>query len=47
MDYQAKRNTDIQEGNPSGSPIALDDFDRWANAVRQQMLDCLQKRQRR
>jgi hypothetical protein len=46
MDAQTKQTIAIQKAEPSGGTIAPDNFDRWAKAVRQQMLDCLQKRSR-
>jgi hypothetical protein len=46
MDDQTQQTIAIQKVEPSGGTIASDNFERWAKAVRQQMLDCLQKRTR-
>lgn len=44
MDPQKKQPTASQKVEPVSSTIASADFERWAKAVRQQMLDCLKKR---
>jgi hypothetical protein len=46
MDDQTQKTIPIQKFELSGGTVALDNFERWAKAVRQQMLDCLQKRTR-
>ncbi len=46
MDDKTQQTIAIQKAEPSGGTIASDNFERWAKAVRQQMLDCLQKRTR-
>jgi hypothetical protein len=47
MDDQTNQTIAIEKAEPSGGTIASDNFERWAKAVRQQMLECLQKRTRR
>ena len=44
MDTQTKQSMAIQKVEPASGTIASADFERWAKAVWQQMLDCLQKR---
>lgn len=46
MDDQTQKAIAIQKAKPSGGTLASDNFELWAKAVRQQMLDCLQKRTR-
>ena len=44
MDSQVKRSMEIPKGETGNGTPASDDFELWAKAVRQQMLDCLRKK---
>lgn len=46
MDAKPKQNSSIKNAVPANGTAASDNFERWASAVRQQMLDCLQKSRR-
>ncbi|MBF2089218.1 MAG: hypothetical protein IGR80_00290 [Synechococcales cyanobacterium K44_A2020_017] len=46
MDFQANSNA-RREQHSTLTVVTPGDFDRWSQAVRQQMLDCLRKRSER
>jgi|GEM_PF-2511683 len=47
MDAQKKQNIAHAQAVLSSGVVTSEDFDRWAKAVRKQMLNCLQKREGR
>jgi hypothetical protein len=44
MDAQMQRSIETSKSEPVNGSVASADFELWAKAVRQQMLDCLRKK---